>query len=84
VSKDKKEGRREFFHTLGRVAAGGALVGGVGYLTARAGKACLHEFRCRGCSELKACCEPQALMMRAQMQREGRLQPQKETGDGDV
>jgi len=70
VSKSNDGGRRGFLRTLARAATGGVLAGGVGWLSARSGRACLREFRCRGCPELTECGEPQAILMREHERRQ--------------
>jgi len=61
---DQSNDRRDFLRTLARYGLGGLLAGGVGWLSLKAGQACLRDFRCRGCSQLSDCGEPQAMMMR--------------------
>ena len=61
---DESNGRRGFFRSLARWGLGGVLTGGVGWLSLRAGRACLRDFRCRDCPHLADCGEPQAMMMR--------------------
>ena len=64
MSDDQNSGRRGFFKSIARIATGGLLVGGVGWLSGRSGKACLREFKCRGCPALDGCGEPQAILQR--------------------
>ncbi|MCD6360080.1 MAG: hypothetical protein J7M38_04385 [Armatimonadetes bacterium] len=75
--------RRGFLKSLGRLAGGGLLLGGVGWLSGRSGKACLRGFRCRGCPKLDDCGEPQAILMREWQRRRRTADTQGTTEGGD-